>query len=108
MLHKNKIIDLTNISCYIFNIVPLFEEKINMPTNTIEEITIQIDSDAAKAYKAAAPELKLKIQLLFSAWLKEVTSKDKVSLKQLMDNVSDNAQARGLITKNLETILSEN
>ena len=75
--------------------------------NSFEEITIQIDSEAAKAFKSAAPELQQKIQILFSAWLKEVTSKDRTSLKQLMDKISENAQIRGLTPEILEAILSE-
>lgn len=76
-------------------------------TNSIEEITIQIDSEAARAFKTAAPELQKKIQLLFSAWLKEITSKNRTSLKLLMDEISEKAQDRGLTPEILETILSE-
>ena len=76
-------------------------------SNSLDEITIQIDSEAAKAYKSASPDEKKKIQFLISAWLKEVTSKDKSSLKQLMNEISENARARGLTPEILETILSE-
>ena len=76
-------------------------------TNSLEAITMQIDSEAAKAYKSATPELRKKIEILFSAWLKEVASKDRTALKQLMDKMSDKAQARGLTPEILETILRE-
>jgi predicted restriction endonuclease len=76
-------------------------------TNSLDEITIQIDSEAAKAYKSASPDERKKIQFLISIWLKEVTSKDKSSLKQIMDDISEKAQARGLTPEILETILSE-
>jgi len=76
--------------------------------NLVEDITMQIDSEAAKAFKSAPPELQQKIQILFSAWLKEVTSSDQTSLKRLMDKISENAQAKGLTPEILETILSEN
>ena len=76
--------------------------------NLVEEITMQIDSEAAKAFKSASPELQQKIQILFSAWLKEVTSSDQTSLKRLMDKISENAQAKGVTPEILETILSEN
>ncbi|MFQ5710065.1 MAG: hypothetical protein ACE5HO_21635 [bacterium] len=75
--------------------------------NSLDEITIQIDSEAAKAYKSASPDEKKKIQFLISTWLKEVASKDKSSLKQLMDGISAKAQARGLTPEILEAILSE-
>ena len=74
--------------------------------NSLDEITIQIDSQAAKAYKSASSDEKKKIQMLLSTWLKEVTLKDKPSLKQLMDDISDNAQGRGLTPEILEAILS--
>lgn len=76
-------------------------------TNSIEEITIRIDSEAARAFKTAAPELQKKIQLLFSAWLIEITSKNRTSLKLLMDEISEKAQDRGLTPEILETILRE-
>jgi hypothetical protein len=75
--------------------------------NSVEEITIQIDSEAAKAYKTVSPEEKKKIDFLISEWLKEITSKNKTSLKQFMDEMSDKAQARGLTSEILDAILSE-
>ncbi len=80
-----------------------------MQTNldSLEEITMQIDTDAAEVYNSANPDEKRKIQILFSAWLKEFTAKDQSSLKQLMDEISENARARGLTPEILEAILSE-
>lgn len=75
--------------------------------NSLDEITIQLDAEAAKAYKSASSDEKNKIRILLSRWLRELTSRDKSSLKQLMDEISDNAQARGLTPEILETILSE-
>ena len=74
--------------------------------NSSNKITIQIDPEAAQAYKSASSDEKKKLQMLISIWLKEVTLKDKSSLKQLMDNISDNVQNRGLTPEILETILS--
>ena len=71
------------------------------------QITVQIDPEAAKAYNSASPELKQKIRILFSAWIKEVTSNDKSALTQLMDKISKNAQTRGITPEILEKILSE-
>ncbi len=75
--------------------------------NKADEITIQIDPEVAKAYKSASNDEKRKIQLLLNKWLREITIKDKSSLKQLMDEISDNAQGRGMTPEILETILSE-
>ncbi len=74
--------------------------------NSLDEITIQVDSEAAKGYRAASSDEKKKIQMLISTWLKEVTLRDKSSLKQLMDDISAKAQRRGLTPEILETILS--
>ncbi len=74
---------------------------------SLEEIKIQIDSEAAEVYKSASSDEKKKIQILFSSWLKEIALKDKSTLKQLMNEISDNAQDRGLTPEILETILSE-
>lgn len=62
--------------------------------NSLDEITILIDSEAARAYKSASFDEKKKIQILLSNWLKEVTLKDKSSLKQLMDEISENAKTK--------------
>lgn len=59
-------------------------------TDALSEITIS--------------EEKKKIQMLISNWLKEVTLKDKSFLKQLMDEISDNARARGLTPEILEQL----
>ncbi len=75
--------------------------------NKLDEIRIQVDAEAAKAYKTASSDERRKIQILLSNWLKQVTLRDKTSLKQLMNEISDNAQARGLTPEILETILSE-
>ena len=62
---------------------------------TTATIPIQIDSDAAQRYAAAAPEMQAKLRLLVSLWLREFTS-PATSLSALMDAISDKAQARGL------------
>lgn len=73
--------------------------------NTAEKITIEIDSETAKAFKSASPELQKSIQIMMNIWLKEFISKDKNTLKSIMDDISDNAQARGLTQKLLENLL---
>jgi hypothetical protein len=73
----------------------------------VEEISIQLDADAVRAYKSASTDEKKKIQILISNWLKEFAQKDKPSLKQFMDETSDNVQIRGLTPEILESILSD-
>ncbi len=76
-------------------------------TGLIDEITLKIDPETAEIYNTVAPELQKKVGLLFGIWLKEVTSKDPSSLKQLMDQISENAKDRGLTPEILESVLSE-
>lgn len=59
------------------------------------EITIRVDSEAAKAYAAASAEEREKIDLLHSLRLSQVTG-PSASLEQVMREVSEAARARGL------------
>jgi hypothetical protein len=70
-----------------------------------ELITIQVDAEAAKAYKAAPADEQKKIQVLLSLWLKEVATADPVSLKELMSDIGNRAKERGLTAEELESIL---
>jgi hypothetical protein len=64
------------------------------------EITIRVDAGAAKAYAAASPEEREKIDLLLSLRLSQVTG-SSVPLKQVMREISEAARKRGL-TETLE------
>jgi hypothetical protein len=72
-----------------------------------ETITIQVDAEAAKAYKAASEEEQKKMQALLSLWLKEIATADTASLKQLMNDISKKARERGLTPEILKSILDE-
>jgi hypothetical protein len=74
-----------------------------MPT---EEITIRVDSDAAKAYKTATDVDRQKLDLLLSLQLQHALSDDG-SLTELMHDIGRKAQNRGLTPDILETILNE-
>ncbi|MGA9996386.1 MAG: hypothetical protein WBP93_13290 [Pyrinomonadaceae bacterium] len=69
-----------------------------------EPITIQVDVEAADAYKRASAEEQKKMQVLLSLRLKEIATADAVSLAQLMNEISSNAQARGLTDEEVESI----
>lgn len=75
-----------------------------MAPNTI---TIQVDPQVAQAYNAGSAEDQQKMQLLLNIWLKELTQAPAMSLSQLMDDISDKAQARGLTPEELDAILNE-
>lgn len=70
------------------------------------EITsIQVEPDIADAYNAASQEDRKKIQLLMGLWLRELSTQPNMSLNEVMDMISDRAQARGLTPEILESIL---
>jgi hypothetical protein len=71
-----------------------------------EQITMQIDDEAARAFKSASAGDRRKLEALISIQLIEAT-KTKDSLKQVMSGISQKAQARGLTSKILQEILNE-
>lgn len=70
------------------------------------EITIRVDEKAARAYATASAEERRKIDLLLSLRLGEVTSAS-APLEQIMRDISEKAQARGLTEKELDELLRE-
>lgn len=71
-----------------------------MPT---EEITIRVDSETARVYRAAPEDERRKIDLLISMRIKDATRSDE-SLQEIMRDFSAKAQERGLTPEMLETI----
>ncbi len=70
------------------------------------KITIEVDQEAARAYEAATPEERRKIDLLLSLHLKHVTGPVR-PLKEVMREISEKAQARGLTEATLNELLRE-
>ena len=50
-----------------------------------QTITIPVDAQTAKAYDAAAPEERRKMQALASLWLRELAAKEPASLRLVLD-----------------------
>ncbi|MCB9078210.1 MAG: hypothetical protein H6631_11495 [Anaerolineaceae bacterium] len=71
---------------------------------TVATINIQLDDDAAQIYTTASEEDRKKIQLLLSFWLREFDL-PSIPLTDLMDEISEKAQQRGLTPEILETLL---
>jgi hypothetical protein len=71
------------------------------------EITIRVDADAAKAYTAASPEEREKLDLLLSLRLSQVTG-PPAHLEQVMQEISEAAQVRGLTEEKLNEALRAN
>ncbi len=71
-----------------------------------QEITIRVDAETARAYEAASPEERRKLDLLLSLHLRQLTE-PPVPLKQLMREISEKAQARGLTEEKLNALLRD-
>lgn len=72
-----------------------------------EVITLEIDSEAAQAFKSVSVEEREKLQVLLGIWLKEYAKADAPNLKETMDDIGREAQRRGLTPNILDSILEE-
>jgi len=72
----------------------------------LEQITISVNTDVANAYRIASEEERRKLDLLVNLRLRDAT-RTKSSLKQIMGEISQNAQERGLTPDILQSILDE-
>ena len=72
----------------------------------IEEITIRVDTEAAQAYRTASDEERKKLDLLLSLRLKDA-ARSTPSLQDVMRDLSQKAQERGLTPEKLKSILDE-
>lgn len=70
-------------------------------------ITIPLDEATAIAYRAASLEDQRKIQLLVRVLLREYTTPSNLSLRELMDDIGAQAEARGLTPAILEQLLHD-
>ena len=71
-----------------------------------EEITIRVDPDAARAYRAAPEQERRKLDALLSLHLHDALRPEN-TLEQIMHELSRKAQDRGLTPEILESILHE-
>jgi hypothetical protein len=72
-----------------------------------ESISINVDADAARTFCAATPVERRKIELLLSLRLRELTSKDARSLREIMDEIGNQAESRGLTPDVVESLLRD-
>jgi hypothetical protein len=70
-------------------------------------ISIPVDAATALAYNQAPPEEQKKIQLLLRLRVRELFAPSNVSLQQIMDDIGAKAEARGLTSEVLETLLCD-
>jgi hypothetical protein len=71
-----------------------------------EQITIQVDAEAARAFKSASAEDRRKLEALISIRLREVT-RTRESLKAIMNKISQKAEESGLTPEILKAMLNE-
>ena len=69
-------------------------------------IEIELEEEVAQIYQMASPQHKEKIQLLLNLWLREFELGTH-SLSQIMDEISENAAARGMTPELLDSLLAD-
>jgi hypothetical protein len=70
-------------------------------------LTISVDSDLAMAFANAQPADQKKMEMLLGIWLRELTTKPRKSLQQLMDEAGAEAERNGLTPEILAELLNE-
>lgn len=73
---------------------------------TLREISIRVSDEAARAYEAATPEQRRKIDALLNLRLSE-TARGRRTLEDIMDDMAARSQARGLTPELLNDILDD-
>ena len=71
-----------------------------------EEITVRVTPEAARIYRSASEDERRKLDLLVSLRLTETISPRR-SLEEVIRDISQEAQARGLTPEILKEILDE-
>ena len=71
----------------------------------MENITIQVDPEIAKAYREAEPEKQQKIQIFLNIMLQRAVSQKP--LLDIMEEASQQAVANGMTPEILESILKD-
>jgi hypothetical protein len=71
-----------------------------------DQITVSVDPDVANAYRLASDNDRRKLDLLVNLRLRDAT-RSKASLKDVMLEISQNAQRRGLTPEILQSMLDE-
>jgi hypothetical protein len=71
-----------------------------------EPITVHVDAEAARVFRAATPDERRKLEALLSLQLLEA-AKPELSLRELMRRISQRAQERGLTEDQLRELLDD-
>ena len=71
-----------------------------------EQITVSVDPEVAEVYRSASDEVRRKLEVLVNLRLRDATLSRR-ALRDVMREVSRNAQRRGLTPEILQSILDE-
>ena len=71
-----------------------------------DQIIVSVDSDVARLYRSLSDPDRRKLDLLVNLRLREATKSPK-SLRDIMREMSRDAQRRGLTPERLQSILDE-
>ncbi len=69
-------------------------------------ISIEVDSESARAFAQASDEDRRKLELLLRLRLRELTFAPARTLTQVMDQISREAEERGLTPEILKALLN--
>lgn len=72
-----------------------------------QQITIAVDSELAAIYRAASDQERRKLDLLINLCLRKALTVPRRSIFEIMDEMSHEAQKRGLTPEILQSILDE-
>ena len=72
-----------------------------------QTMTIPVDAETARLFYEAPPEKRRQLELMLRLRLWELTMGPARSLKEIMDGIAENVQAKGLTPDMLESMLRE-
>ena len=75
-------------------------------TTVADHITVSVDPDVADVYRSASDDERRKLDLLINLRLREATE-SRTSLRDIMAEISRDAQSHGLTQEILQSILDE-
>lgn len=70
-------------------------------------IAINVDAEAANAFVNASDQERRKLEMLLDLRLRELTSKTARPLREVIQEISKRAQARGLTPEILQELLND-
>ena len=72
-----------------------------------QTISIAVDAEAAQSFREASPEERRKLEILLRLRLRELTLGRVRPLRDIMDEIGEDAAAKGLTPELLELILGD-